>query len=115
MKTKFMAGLMAGLILLSCVGCGQKEPTAADENATAVADTETVYVDAVEMLADGLEAEAAAIAGTLEAAVPDILEPEASGVLVEDNGKATIDYSKFSKKSVRRSEVTESVTMVLPG
>jgi len=93
MKSKFMAGLLAGLMMLSCTGCGQEKTTPADDNTTAVADTQSVYIDAVEMLAEGLETEAAAIAGTLEAAVPDILEPEASGVLVEDNGKAMIDYS----------------------
>jgi len=108
MRLRMIAAILTAAILLSLAGCTDMQ-VKTEEKITANAkttanekDTASVYIDAVEMLTDGVESEAAVIVGTLEetviagaleAAVPDILEPEAPGILVKDNGKAIIDYS----------------------
>jgi len=53
---------------------------------------EKVYVNAVEIAIDEMNNEAEVMT-SMQAAVPDILEPFASGELVEENSKARIDYS----------------------
>lgn len=51
------------------------------------------YVDSVEMNASEVQQEAEALVSNLAPAQSTILRPEASGVLTESNGYATIDYS----------------------
>ena len=94
------------LAMLLLAGCGKEEapveiPTgeAASKTQQAADVTvetepllpEEVFVDYVEM--EVLEQEYMIVEGALQAAVPDILEPEAPGELVEENAKAKVDYS----------------------
>lgn len=87
MKRLFLP-LLAAALLLS--GCGQ---TAA-ETAPAEEEQETqdeIYTEVTPLEEVDLEDEAVALAG--EPAVSTLLLPEASGTLVQSNGKAVIDYS----------------------
>ncbi|MBQ3009857.1 MAG: transglutaminase domain-containing protein [Oscillospiraceae bacterium] len=93
MRYRIIAAALAVVTLLSVAGCTETQTKTVIEDATEVAGSEGIYIDAVEMLTGGLENEANIISSALEAAIPDVMEPVASGVLVEDNGKATIDYS----------------------
>lgn len=87
-------------------GCGESQTVVESQNVTVVEETappqisseelENAYVDAVELDIPNLEAEAAIVAEAEEAAIPDILEPVASGELVMENEKAIIDYSNSS-------------------
>lgn len=61
-------------------------------SAPAAAAAEDAYIDAVTMETEGIAAEAEVIEGA-HAAIPDILKPEAPGILVEENSKARVDYS----------------------
>ena len=93
MRLRVLSFVLALVMFLSLTGCTTTQSQTVDENKNDVNDASDVYIDAVEMLTDGLESEASVIAGALEAAVPDILEPEAPGTLVEQNNSAIIDYS----------------------
>jgi len=68
-----------GLILISCIltGCGQGGGTA--------------YTDETPIGENSWDVEPGSLAE--EPAIPDILEPEASGTAVQENEKAIIDYS----------------------
>ena len=52
---------------------------------------ENAYIDAVKLETD-LSSEAQALEGA-QAAVPELLQASAPGVLVEENSKARVDYS----------------------
>lgn len=103
MRLKWIAGFLALTFMISLAGCGAAADTAevevtptpqpSDEEVVTEEEFYAVYVDVVELLAEGLEYEAAMVAEAVEAAVPDFLQPVASGELVEENGKAIIDYS----------------------
>ena len=88
--------LMLAVLLLS--GCGKEViPESIEPAAETVAETlspeelQNAYVDAVEMEIQAPELEV--VIEATEAAIPDILEPEASGELVMQNDRAIIDYS----------------------
>ena len=92
--------VLFALSILLLAGCSQKEsatPEATFPKMTAPElsekELENAYVDAVEMETQYLEREAAVVIEATEAAIPDILEPEAPGELVMENDKAIIDYS----------------------
>ena len=97
MGFRIVCVLLALITLLS--GCGQKasapsaipETTASQELSEEA--LENAYVDAVELEIQDFAQEAAMVAEATEPAVPDILEPVASGELVMQNEKAIIDYS----------------------
>ena len=86
MKRLFLP-LLAAALLLS--GCGQTaaETAPAEEQET----QEEIYPEVTPLEEVDLEDEAVALAG--EPAVSTLLLPEASGTLVQSNGKAAIDYS----------------------
>lgn len=88
--------LVLCLSLLCLPGCGN-ETAAADSSVNTIPPLETkpdsAYVDAVELEIQDPELEAAVVIEATEAAVADILEPEAPGELVMQNDKAIIDYS----------------------
>ena len=86
MKRLFLP-LLAAALLLS--GCGQTaaETAPAEEQET----QEEIYPEVTPLEEVDLEDEAVALAG--EPAVSTLLLPEASGTLVQSNGKAVIDYS----------------------
>ena len=86
MKRLFLP-LLAAALLLS--GCGQTaaETAPAEEQET----QEEIYTEVTPLEEVDLEDEAVALAG--EPAVSTLLLPEASGTLVQSNGKAAIDYS----------------------
>lgn len=86
MKRLFLL-LLAAALLLS--GCGQTaaETAPAEEQET----QEEIYPEVTPLEEVDLEDEAVALAG--EPAVSTLLLPEASGTLVQSNGKAVIDYS----------------------
>lgn len=70
--------LLLGLCVIPVTGCGQ------------TSQSQNIYVDEVaigDVIWNG--------GGTLEnpPAIPDVLHPEASGILVQENEKASIDYS----------------------
>lgn len=89
-RTICLATALVSLMLL--VGCGQAE-TVEEPVDVAPVSMEDAYIDVVEMVADELENEAAALSEVFVAAIPDIMEPVASGELVQENSKAIIDYS----------------------
>lgn len=105
MKIKILCLILAALLILSGCGTQQTEaPTeapvettmAATENVTPEAvpeETEAVYVDAVELDIQQIEQEAAILEAPAEPAIPDILEPVASGQLVQETEQVIIDYS----------------------
>ena len=84
MKRLFLP-LLAAALLLS--GCGQTaaETAPAEEQET----QEEIYPEVTPLEEVDLEDEAVALAG--EPAVSTLLLPEASGTLVQSNGKAVID------------------------
>lgn len=86
MKRLFLPLLVAALLLS---GCGQTaaETAPAEEQET----QEEIYPEVNPLEEVDLEDEAVALAG--EPAVSTLLLPEASGTLVQSNGKAVIDYS----------------------
>ncbi len=90
--------LLLALTALLC-GCGQKAsaPSAVPETTLAAElseqQLEDAYVDAVVLEIDAPMQEAVVIVEATEPAIPDILEPVASGDLVMENDKAIIDYS----------------------
>lgn len=67
--------------------------TKADVPEEPAGDTLEGYLDAVVLKAEGLEQEAVIMEEAMEAAIPDILEPVASGELVEESEFAVVDYS----------------------
>ena len=81
MRLKWIAGFLALTFMISLAGCGaaadtaevEVTPTPQPSNEEVVTEEEfyAVYVDVVELLADGLEYEAAMVAEAVEAAVPD--------------------------------------------
>ncbi len=81
MKIKKAAfALLAAVLLTGCAG-GQKE----QDNA---------YIDLTPMgQTNEIAQEAVSLSGAPAPAIPDILKPEAPGVLTEENGRAVIDYS----------------------
>ena len=91
--------LCVALLLLP--GCGKKEATVSDGSALPQVsapelsenELENAYVDAVELEIPDPQPEMEMIIEVTEAAMPDILEPVASGELVTENEKVTIDYS----------------------
>lgn len=95
--------LLLTLSLLLLPGCGQKDAASditaettlpqASAPELSAEELEKAYVDAVELENQYLEQEAAIVIEATEAAIPDILEPVASGELVMENEKAIIDYS----------------------
>ena len=98
MKIKIICLILATLSVLS--GCSTQQintPTiAATENVTPEAtpeETESVYVDAVELDIQQPEQEAVILEEPAEPAIPDILEPVASGELVQETEQVIIDYS----------------------
>lgn len=76
-------------------GCGEPvELETLEEEATAlVASPIAALVDIPATAESALQHEATVLAEASAAAVPDLLTPEASGVLVKKNAKAVIDYS----------------------
>lgn len=68
--------------------------TAKETEAPAAA--EEAYVEAVELEPEAVMQESIILAEPPQAAIPDILEPEASGELVKQNEKVQIDYSNTS-------------------
>ncbi len=88
--------------LLLC-GCGKSEtisepaaeslPPQVSTPVLSEEELQQAYIDAVKIDIQNMEAEAAMIAEVAEAAIPDILEPVASGELVFENDKVIIDYS----------------------
>lgn len=86
------------LLLLS--GCKQETNLPAETASPTIPtselsedELENAYVDAVALEIPDPEQEMAMLIEATEAAMPDILEPVASGELVADNEKAIIDYS----------------------
>ena len=87
------------LLLLS--GCGRNEEKMSSASALPQVsapelsenELENAYVDAVELEIPDPQPEMEMIIEATEAAMPDILEPVASGELVTENDKVTIDYS----------------------
>ena len=96
-------GLLFCIVLLLLSGCGSEtsfvdshnETTSSQASAQELSeeDLENAYVDTVELDIPDPEQEMAMIIEATEAAMPDILEPVASGELVVENEKAMIDYS----------------------
>ena len=107
MKIKILCLILAVLPVLC--GCAGKEAAPATEAAAVTEpalaateaaipeavpeDTEPVYVDAVELDIQEPQQEAAILEAPAEPAIPDILEPVASGELVQETEQVTIDYS----------------------
>ena len=87
------------LLLLS--GCGRNEEKMSSASALPQVsapelsenELENAYIDAVELEIPDPQPEMEMIIEATEAAMPDILEPVASGELVTENDKVTIDYS----------------------
>lgn len=98
MKIKALSFFTA-LILILCAGCAVKpadvpEPSASEQvSEPSAEDVESVYVGEEELPAVDVAEEAEVIAEAPEAALPDILTPEASGELVAENEHVRIDYS----------------------
>lgn len=76
--------LPMGLALALLAGC----------SATGGVSDEDIYVDRVELQEVAIEDEAVALSDA-PAALHDLLMPEASGLKVEENGRAVIDYSNI--------------------
>ncbi len=107
MRLKKTVVIILALMLL-LTACGKKKqaaqeaevpqetPTAeaAEPTKTAApAAIEEAYVEAVEIEPEAVKQEVVILAEPPQAAIPDILEAEASGELVKQNEKAQIDYS----------------------
>ena len=94
---RFCLTFVVTLLLCGCVN--QEVPTDPKPATETVAETiapealENAYVDAVILDIPEPELEAAVVIEATEAALPDILEPVASGELVMENDKVIIDYS----------------------
>lgn len=94
---RFCLTFVVTLLLCGCVN--QEVPTDPKPATETVAETiapealENAYVDAVVLDIPEPELEAAVVIEATEAALPDILEPVASGELVMENDKVIIDYS----------------------
>lgn len=108
MKIKILCLTLVMLLIFSGCGSTQAEtPTEAPTEAAlaptelpipeaAPEETEPVYVDAVELDIQQIEQEAAILEEPAEPAIPDILEPVASGELVQETEQVIIDYSNTS-------------------
>ena len=104
MKIKILCLILAVLLVL-CGCAGQPAaPTIEATEATLAAtepaipeavpeETEAVYVDTVELDIQEPQLEAAILEEPAEPAIPDILEPVASGELVQETDQVIIDYS----------------------
>lgn len=91
---RLLVFMMAALML---IGCGAAPSEEVPQAAAAVQETfppeETIYTDTVVLDIQEPELEAQIVLLPPEPVRPDILQPEASGELVAENDKATIDYS----------------------
>ena len=92
MRNRILCLLLAILTVLLC-GCGKSAAEQAPNQQLSQKELQQAYVDIVKLEIEEPEQEIALMAEPPEAAIPDILEPVASGELVMDNGRAIIDYS----------------------
>ena len=97
MRNKVLCLFLAAVLLLLS-GCGNRPTAKEAENAPRLELTEKelqeAYIDVVKLEIEEPQQEIALMAEPpAEAAIPDTLEPVASGELVMDNGRVTIDYS----------------------
>ena len=87
--------MVAATVLTAC--SKQEEPEEVSSEVSIVSDLEQVlaetYIDGVEMATGVVENEMHIIQEAMEAAIPDVLKPQASSVLLKKNEKARIDYS----------------------
>lgn len=86
---RFFLPLLAAALLLS--GCGQTAVEQKPVENVQETQEEEIYTEVTPLEEVDLEDEAVALAGA--PAVSTLLLPEASGTLVQSNGKAVIDYS----------------------
>lgn len=92
MRNRILCLLLAILTMLLC-GCGKSAAEQTPSQQLSQKELQQAYVDVVKLEIEEPEQEIALMAEPPEAAIPDILEPVASGELVMDNGRAIIDYS----------------------
>jgi len=92
MRNRILCLLLAILTMLLC-GCGKSTAEQTPSQQLSQKELQQAYVDVVKLEIEEPEQEIALMAEPPEAAIPDILEPVASGELVMDNGRAIIDYS----------------------
>ncbi len=92
MRNRILCCLLALLTLVLC-GCGKPAAEQQPNQQISQKELQAAYVDVVKLEIEEPEQEIALMEEPPVAAVPDIIEPVASGELVEDNGRVCIDYS----------------------
>lgn len=93
MRLKILCFLLALLTVLLC-GCGNIGAKQEPDQQISQKELQQAYVDVVKLEIEEPEQELALVAEPpAEAAIPDIMEPVASGELVMDNGRVCVDYS----------------------
>ena len=92
MGKKILCFLMVLLTLVLC-GCGKPTVEQQPDQQISQKELQQAFVDVVKLEIEEPEQEIALMEEPPEAAVPDIIEPVASGELVMDNGRVIIDYS----------------------